>query len=120
MLAFKSLLLFAEDAKKLTEFYKKVFNIDPSWSEGDWAGFDLGGAAIAIGPHDKVKGKNKNPERIMFNLDTKDVKGEFERIKGYGTKVIAEPYSMGGEDAWLATFEDPEGNYFQLATPWKS
>ena len=119
MLKLTSFLLSSENPKKLAVFYKKVFNIDPSWSEGDWSGFDVGGGSIAIGPHDKVKGKNTFPERMMFNLETKDVKGEFDRIKGYGAKVIAKPYKMGDQgDMWIATFADPDGNYFQLTTPW--
>ena len=117
MLAFQSILISSENPKKLSAFYKKVFNIDPEWSEGDWTGFNVSGGYFAIGPHDKVKGKNKNPERMMFNLTTKDVAGEFERIKGYGTKVVASPYKMGDGDMWIATFEDPDGNYFQLMSP---
>ena len=33
-------------------------------------------------------------------------------------KVIQEPYEMGG--GMIATFADPDGNYFQLMTPWDS
>lgn len=120
MLSFNSLLLFSEKPKKLAEFYKKVFNVDPSWEEGDWASFQVGSGSISIGSHDKVKGKNKSPERMMFNLETKNVKEEFVRIKGYGTKVVAEPYHPSeSEDMWVATFEDPDGNYFQLMSPWE-
>ena len=88
--------------------------------EGDWTGFAAGSAFLSIGSHDKVKGKNKMPERMMFNLETKDVKGEFARIKKLGAKVVAEPYKpMEADDMWLATFADPDGNYFQLASPMK-
>jgi predicted enzyme related to lactoylglutathione lyase len=46
------------------------------------------------------------------------VKGEFDRIKGLGAAVQQEPYQPGGaEEMWIATFEDPDGNYFQLASP---
>lgn len=76
---------------------------------------------ITIGPHDKVRGKNKNPERIMFNLETKDVKREFGRIKKIGAKVIAKPYHPGeAPDMMIATFADPDNNYFQLLTPWEN
>ena len=67
-----------------------------------------------------VKGANEMPGRIMMNFQTPDVKGEFERIKGLGAAVQQEPYQPGGADApemWIATFEDPDGNYFQLASP---
>ena len=118
MLSFNSLLLFSEDPKKLADFYQKVFNVDPGWQDNGYTGFKVGSAMFMVGPHDKVKGKNKQPERMMFNLETKDVAGEFKRIKGYGAKVVAEPYHPGEDSKMtLATFEDPDGNYFQLASP---
>ena len=81
----------------------------------------VGSGAVTIGPHDKVHGKSQNPERILINFETKDVEGEFKRIKELGAKVIAEPYHPGEDPSgMLATFEDPDGNYFQLATPWES
>jgi predicted enzyme related to lactoylglutathione lyase len=44
--------------------------------------------------------------------------GEFDRIKGLGATVEHEPYQPGdGDEMWLATFEDPDGNFFQLASP---
>lgn len=120
MLSFTTILLGSAEPKKLAEFYKKVSNVDPGWSDGEWSGFQVGAGHIAIGPHDKVKGKNPNPERIMINFETTDVEGEFKRIEGYGAKVIAKPYKMGDQgEMWIATFEDPDGNYFQLMTPMK-
>jgi predicted enzyme related to lactoylglutathione lyase len=66
-----------------------------------------------------VKGRNANPERIMFNLETKDVKSEFGRIKKVGAAVVAEPYNpMEDAKMMIATFADPDNNYFQLVTPW--
>lgn len=120
MLNFNSLLLFSEDPKALAEFYHKVFDKDPDWDDGGYTSFQVGDGFITIGPHDKVKGKSKSPERIMFNLETDDVRREFARIKKAGAKVIAEPYQMGGdENALIATFSDPDGNYFQLVSPWE-
>ena len=55
-----------------------------------------------------------------MNFETKDVKEEFDRIKELGAHVIAEPYKMGEDsEGWIATFADPDGNYFQLMTPWE-
>lgn len=118
MLNFNSILVFSENPKELSEFYKKVFEKDPEWEGGDYVGFKVGAAFITVGPHDKVVGKNQNPERIMFNFETDDVEGEFERIKKLGATVVAEPYSPGEEpEGKIATLADPDGNYFQLMTP---
>ena len=120
MLKFNSLLLFSENPKELSEFYQKVFKIDPGWKEGGYTGWQLGDGMFMVGPHDKVKGKSKNPERMIVNFETDDVEGEFKRIKKLGATVIAKPYHPGeAEEMSLATFADPDGNYFQLATPMK-
>ena len=121
MLDFNSILVFSENPKKLADFYKKVFQKDPDWSEGGYYGFMVGKGTITFGPHDKVRGKNANPERTMFNFETKDVKGEFERIRKLGAVAVAEPYNPAEvQEMMIATFADPDNNYFQLVTPWEN
>ena len=121
MLNFNSILLSSDHPKELVAFYKEVFQKDPDMEDEGYAGFAVGGCFFSIGAHDKVHGKNPSPERVLFNFETKDVKEEFERIqKINGVKVIKEPYTMGEEwDGWIATFADPDGNYFQLMSPWE-
>lgn len=121
MLKFNSVLLFSENPKDLTEFYKQVFDVTPAFEDGGYCGFQLGQGMFIIGPHDKVHGENKTPERVIFNFETDDVDGEFKRIKEVGAKVVKEPYdpSESGGEMSLATFADPDGNYFQLASPMK-
>ena len=120
MLNLNSLLLFSEAPKKLVDFYRQVLAREPKFHEGEFSGFEVGPCALIIGPHSKVHGPNKYPERTMFNFETGDVKGEFERLKGLGAKVIAQPYQMGDDkDFWIATLADPEENYFQLVSPMK-
>ncbi len=118
MLNFNSLLIFSQNPKELVKFYKQVFDDEPGWTGGDFSGFKVGNGYLTIGPHDKVKGKAKQPERLMFNFETDDVKGEFSRLKKLGAKVVAEPYQPGENDSgWIATLADPDGNYFQLVSP---
>jgi len=120
MFSFNSILLFSENPKALTKFYKSVLQTDPVWDEGDYSGFMLGEGMFIIGPHDKVHGKNQHPERLIVNFSTDDVKGEYERIKKLKVKVIKEPYHPGeATEMMIATFADPDGNYFQFATPMK-
>lgn len=120
MLNFNSILLSTDQPKKLIEFYTKVFDKKADWAEGDWAGFQVGSGFFSVGPHDKVKGQTKQAERILFNFETTEVKQEFDRVKSTGAAVIAEPYEMEGmKGMWIATFADPDGNYFQLMSPMK-
>jgi predicted enzyme related to lactoylglutathione lyase len=121
MLNLNSIMLGSQDSKALAAFYEKVLGKKPDMVDGEWYGFATKSCFLSMGNHDKVTGTSANPERIIMNFETKDVKGEFERIKAAGATVIKEPYSMGEGDnaAWIATFADPEGNYFQLMTPWE-
>ncbi len=114
-------MLGSENSKVLGEFYAKLFG-EPGWQQKDWYGFDISGGMLVIGPHSEVNGKNDMPGRIMIMLETSDVKGDFERFKGLGATVVAEPYqpSMDESGGWLATLADPDGNFFQLSTPWKA
>jgi predicted enzyme related to lactoylglutathione lyase len=117
MLALKSLLLFSTNPEALSGFYGKILGKGPEWSEGGYFGHLAGDTYLVIGPHDKVTGPSREPERILLNFEAKDVKGEFTRIVGLGTKVIAEPYRMEGEEMWIATLADPDGNFFQIVSP---
>lgn len=121
MLNFNSVMLFSENPKALSDFYKNVFDKEPDWDMEGYVGFKIGDCAITVGPHDEVKGKNDHPQRMMFNFETDDVKGEFARIKETGAEVIKEPYNPGGDEGeyLIATFADPDGNYFQLVSPMK-
>jgi predicted enzyme related to lactoylglutathione lyase len=118
----RGVMLGSENPKALGEFYTKIFG-KPGWQQDDWYGFEIGSGNLMVGPHSEVKGMSESPARIMIHFDSDDVKADFERIKATGAKVVAEPYQPGKEDnpdTWLATLADPDGNYFQLATPWKS
>lgn len=117
MLNLNNVMLGTSDSAKLAEFYEKVLEKKPDMHDGDWYGFQAGDTFLSIGNHSEVKGEAKEPQRIMINFATKEVKEEFERIKKLGAKVIAEPYELQG--MWIATLADPDGNYFQLMPPWE-
>lgn len=105
----------------MSSFYEKVFARKPDMAEEGHNGWQVGSGWISISQHSKVSGKNPQGPRIMFNFETTDVKGEFERIKECGAEVIAEPYTMEGwEGTYIATLADPDGNYFQLMPPWNA
>ena len=117
VLNFNGVLIGSEEPKVLSDFYAKVFG-KPSWDDGGFVGWQVGSAMLMIGPHSEVRGRNEMPGRIIINFETPDVRGEFERIKALGATVEREPYQPSGPaEMWLATFEDPDGIYFQLASP---
>lgn len=114
---FNGILIGSENPERLAEYYTRLFG-KPGWDEGGYVGWMIGSGGVSIGPHDEVKGKNVHPGRIIWNIETEDVKGEFERFKAAGAQVIREPYTFDEAPGyWIATFADPDDNYFQLVTP---
>ena len=114
---FNSILIGSEDPQRLVEYYTRVLG-KPTFSDGGYTGWQLGSGFVTVGPHSEVKGQNTAPGRIIWNMESKDVAGDFKRMKGAGAIVIAEPYSFeGAPGSSIATFADPDGNYFQVMTP---
>ena len=112
-------MIGSSQPEKMGEFYEKVFQKKPDMEDSGFKGWTVGSTFFGVGQHSEVHGESKDPSRIIVNFETKEVKEEFERIKSIeGANVIKEPYEMQG--AWIATFADPDGNYFQLMTPWES
>ena len=113
------ILIGSDDPQRLVDYYTKLFG-EPNWSDGGYTGWMIGTGSVTIGAHSEVHGKNAHPGRIIWNSEIADVKGDFERYRAAGATVIAEPY--GGDegdeaDGFIATFADPDDNYFQLMSP---
>jgi predicted enzyme related to lactoylglutathione lyase len=120
---FNNILIGSEDPQRLVDYYTKLFG-EPSMPEqGGYTGWAIGSGFVTVGPHDEVKGKSAHPGRIIWNIETLDVKTEFERMRDAGAIVVREPYNFedspveGGNQFWIATLADPDDNYFQLTTP---
>ena len=113
-----SILIGSEDPDRLVEYYTRLFG-EPAMSDGGYTGWSLGSGWITVGPHSEVKGRNAAPGRLIWNIETTDVRGVFDRFMAAGAIVIAEPYGFEGAppDSLIATLADPDDNYFQLMSP---
>ena len=117
---FNSILVGSADPKALVDYYTKLFG-EPGFNDGTYAGWQLGSGFLTVGPHSEVSGKNPQPGRLIWNLETSDVKGDFERLKAAGAIVVREPYGFDGDEAMsIATLADPDDNYFQLTSPYEA
>jgi predicted enzyme related to lactoylglutathione lyase len=114
---FNSILIGSANPDVLVEYYTKLFGA-PGFNEGGYAGWELGTGHLTIGPHSEVHGKNQQPGRLLWNIETPDVQGEFAKLKAAGAIVIREPYEFEGEAGAIATLADPDDNYFQLTSPY--
>jgi predicted enzyme related to lactoylglutathione lyase len=114
-----SILIGTEDPQRLRDYYAKLFG-EPQWDEDGYVGWMIGTGGFVIGAHDRVHGENQEPGRLIWNIESADVAGDFERLKAAGATVIQAPYEMSSDDMGdmaIATFADPDGNYFQLVSP---
>ena len=113
-----SIMIGSAEPKLLADYYRGLFG-EPRWDQDGFTAWDFGGSGFAVGPHDAVSGKNSQPGRLIWNLETTDFQADYERLRAAGATVVQEPYEAGDEASgmWIATFSDPEDNYFQLMTP---
>jgi predicted enzyme related to lactoylglutathione lyase len=119
-----SVLIGTEDPRPLVAYYTKLFG-EPAGTDGGYSWWQIGAGGFTVGEHSEVKGRNEMPGRVIWNIETADVKGDFERLKAAGGTVVREPYAPGEPadapadvaEMLVATFEDPDGNYFQLVSP---
>ncbi|MBI2022412.1 hypothetical protein HYS97_00990 [Candidatus Daviesbacteria bacterium] len=118
----EGILIGSENAKALAEFYREKVGLKQTnefeMGEGDEAtngfefSFDLG-PGFYIMDHSEVKGKNPNSDRIILNFEVDDIEAEVKKLDETGVKKVKDIYHV--EDyGHIATFEDVDGNYFQL------
>jgi len=108
------ILIGSADPQRLTDYYTGLFG-EPGWTGGGYSGWRLGTGFVTVGPHDQVTGSNAQPGRLIWNIESADVRADFERLAAAGATVVREPYQPGEmPDSWIATFADPDGNYFQV------
>ena len=101
----------------LVAYYTKLLG-EPVFSGGGYTSWQIGSGNVTVGLHSEVKGKNTSPGRIIWNIETADVAGEFARMQAAGAIVVTAPYTFEEEPgSSIATFADPDGNYFQLMSP---
>lgn len=92
--AIESVLLFSENPEKLAEFYKETLG-------------------LRVGMEGEYGGKNREPERYMVNFEVDDIENEVKKLEKAKVKKIQDIYHVQ-DYGKIATFVDPDGNYFQL------
>jgi predicted enzyme related to lactoylglutathione lyase len=111
------ILIGSDDPHRLVDYYTRLFG-EPGMTDDPYTGWMFGEGWVVVGPHSEVAGRNASPGRLIWNLEVADVPAEAARLTEAGAIVVAAPYEMGDQaGAWIATFEDPDGNLFQLMAP---
>ncbi|MPZ23672.1 MAG: hypothetical protein GEU28_09025 [Dehalococcoidia bacterium] len=103
----------SEQPEELGRFYRDVVGLEPNPAIGGDA-FTLGaGVSMLIDGHSEVKGRVKEPERVLINFFVDDLVAEQARLEAQGVEFIR----TAGREFWggvISTFLDPDGNYCQL------
>lgn len=111
--------LFTSSAKKLAAFYRDKVGLKVVFEGMMGENDEIYQMKVGKGPdlyiidHSKVKGMNKNPDMIIFNIEVDDIKKEVARLKRAKVKQIQPTYHVEGY-GWISTFADVDGNYFQF------
>ena len=92
---FNGILIGSDDPARLIAYYTKVLG-EPGYADEGYSTWMLGSGTVSIGAHSEVHGANAQPGRLIWNIETPDVQGEFARMKAAGAIVIREPYSFEG------------------------
>ena len=105
--------LWTDDLERLLSFYRDTLGLRLRSHHGDFANFEFGDVRLNLGLHDGVRGRSRDPYRIMVHLGVRDIHEERGRLGRLGVRFIREPEQehWGG---WVATFLDPDGNVLQL------
>ena len=115
----EALNLFTSNAKRLAAFYRDKVGLKVSFEGMMGKNEKIYELKLGKGPnlyiidHSKVKGKNKNPDMIIFNIEVDDIKNEVARLKREKVKQTQPTYHVEGY-GWISTFADVDGNYFQF------
>lgn len=118
-----SVLIGSENAAKLAEFYREKVGLkqtqEAEMGEGDEKAsvfmFEFeNGTSITVMDHKDVHGKASQAQRVLVNIEVKGtIEDAVAKLDKAGVKKVQDTYHV--EDyGKIATFEDPDGNYFQL------
>ena len=108
--------LWSENLNNLVPFYRDTLGLKLTMESPNYVVF--GGESpeapwLGIGTHSEVHGRNSDPARSMVGIGCDNVQSEWQRLQGEGVEFI-EPPTKYGDDMWIATLRDPEGNLVQL------
>src|SRR3989344_5010125 len=116
----EGITIFSQSASKLAKFYQQKVGLKVTFeavmgeNDEELYIFEMKqGSILYIVDHSKVKGKNKTPERMIINFEVGNIKEDVKKLDKAGVKKIADIYHVE-EYGYIATFEDIDGNYFQL------
>jgi predicted enzyme related to lactoylglutathione lyase len=110
--------VWTEHYEELIDWYKTVlgFTVKSKTELPDdtCTDFAFGDNYFFIGKHDRVKGKSRDPYRIMIGFNVESVTRAYKELPLEKVTVIAPPFEAPPGGFWCMTIADPEGNILQF------
>ena len=107
-------VFWTDNLEEMVRFYQEALGLPLHSHHGDFIAFELRpGVRLNLGVHSQVRGRARDPYRIMVHLKVRDIHALCARLKSQGVAFLREPQqeTWGG---WVATLQDPDGNVLQL------
>lgn len=98
---------------EMLRFYRDTLGLEPRGVKAAFANFAWGDFRLSVAAHDGVRGRARDPLRVMINFAVADVHAAHERLAARGV-VFSRPPERERWGGWVATFADPDGNTLQL------
>ena len=113
-----SVALWSEHHKTLAEWYQNTLGITihahTDFINDDCYDMDVGTSFFSIGEHDKIKGKTKDPYRMMIGFQVSSISEAYTELKNKKITWIAKPFLAPTGTIWCMTLQDPEDNIVQF------
>lgn len=118
-----TIIIWSDNFRKLADWYLDVFHlhvieeINHPQDTGVLMEFPDGQPWLWVGKHSEIHGNNKDPLRIMYNINVDSVDKAYEYLLSKKVPIIAKPFKAPTFDKWFVTFSDPDGNTIQIIGP---
>ena len=111
-------LIWSENYRELVIWYLDKLGLkvieELTHPDDTGVGLAVGESYLWIGKHSKVKGKNVDSCRHMFNIAVDSVQKVYEELKSKGVEFTGSPFKSPVSDKYFATFYDLDRNMVQL------
>lgn len=106
--------IWSSDLNRLLPFYRDTMGMPIALESPDLVILgEMEQPSLCLGTHSEIRGPNQDRHRFLVRLATDDIHAEVQRLGDAGVPIYQQPEHQGG-GFWIATCEDPDGNFVQL------
>ena len=105
---------YVRDMDRAKTFYTKAFNVKPSFESSGWTTLDFGAIELALHILSQSNDTEGPLPHAGLNLEVDSIEEVQTDIESLGGRLIELREPQGGVPVRVATFQDCEGNGFEL------